>query len=167
MMPRPLRALGYGVVRFSWAAALLAGAPALACPATPPEAVRDPKSLVAEARAIVLVTAQMTPDGRGCALRPLRYLKGTPGQALKVACRLPQLHDPMTTYSAHNETEFWHGGGRVPLRDDCSLMAPAFKPGKLYLFLVGIKPDIKQYEQIVDASDSWMQFVQKQPSVKM
>ncbi len=166
-MPRHARALRRPLALLTWAAAVLASAPALACLAVPPEAARDPKSLVAEARAIVLVTAQIAPDGKGCELRPLRYLKGAPGQALKVHCRLPDLHDQMTTFSAHNETEFWNGGGRVPLRYDCTLMAPAFKPGKLYLFLVGIKPDIKQYEQIVDASDSWMQFVQKQPSVKI
>ena len=126
----------------------------------PPEANRDHASLVDEARVVLLVRASATQNALGCSLTVTRVLKGHAPQVLPVLCRLPASGDWMTDFSAHHDKTFWRGdGGRLGINGDCSVIGPAFTPGKSYLILLGIKPDVKQFEQIGGRGDRWLEFV--------
>ena len=67
----------------------------------------------------------------------------------------------MTDFSGHRDPSFWESHeGRLGIKGDCSVIEPAFVPGKRYVLLLGIAPDLKQYEQLADADDRWLQFVE-------
>lgn len=126
----------------------------------PAEINRDHASLVDEARVVLVVRASVTKDALGCSLAVTRVLKGTAPQALPLLCRLPASGDWMEDFSAHHDQTFWRGdGGRLGINGDCSVIDPAFIPGKSYLILLGVKPDVKQFEQIGASGDRWLEFV--------
>ncbi|TQM02370.1 hypothetical protein FB548_3767 [Pseudoxanthomonas sp. 3HH-4] len=68
----------------------------------------------------------------------------------------------MTSFSGHTDSSFWTGrGGRLGVESDCSLIAPAFEVNRFYLLILGVKPDSKQFEQLEDTDDKWLQFVEQ------
>lgn len=126
----------------------------------PPDANRDHASLVDEASTVLIVRASVAAKAPGCLLTVTRVLKGHAPRVLPVLCRLPASGDWMTDFSAHNDQTFWRGdGGRLGINGDCSVIGPAFTPGKNYLMLLGAKPDVKQFEQIGERGDRWLEFV--------
>ena len=141
--------------------ALLFIMPAFACIAPPVSIHRSASELVSEAKTIVLVRAEYAPTSDGkCILSVTSTLKGVAPSQLPIACRLPEHGDWMTDFSNHTDKEFWSTSmGRLGVNSNCSVISPAFLPGKTYLLLLGTLEDTKQYEQIGDPADRWFQFV--------
>lgn len=138
---------------------------ALACYVMPQEAARDHGTLVDEATAIVLIEAVRS--GQSCSLKVLRVLKGEAPETLAVECRLAGEGDWMTDFSNHNDDSFWEQrDGRLGINGDCTVLPPAFTPSKIYLALLGIEPDTKQYEEIGDNNDRWLVFVEERAEEK-
>jgi|SRR5580658_460544 hypothetical protein len=137
--------------------------PSWACYVPPPTIIRDPVSLIDDASAIVLVKAISDPTGRaGCILQPLRPLKGNIPSNLEFDCRQPRSGDWMTNFNWHNDPKFWPAVlGRLGVAADCSVIAPAFEIGHDYLLFIGIKPDLKEAEE-VRAGDRWLAFMARQ-----
>lgn len=132
---------------------------ALACIVAPSEVVRDHGELVDEATAIVLLEA--VEHGDSCALRVSRVLKGLMPDPLNIDCRTPQDGDWITDFSNHSNEEFWTSrAGRLGIKGDCSVIPPAFMVGKSYLAFLGVEPDTKQFEQLGDEGDRWLEFVE-------
>jgi hypothetical protein len=132
---------------------------ALACVAMPPKFMRDHATLVDDATAIALI--QAVAQGEGCELQVSRVLKGTKADFLNVDCRTPQIGDETTDFSNHQEDTFWkYRAGRISIYSDCNIRPPSFAVGKTYLAILGIEPDSKQFEQIGDADDRWLEFVE-------
>lgn len=134
----------------------------MGCMVPPTTVMRAPSALLDEARVVVLVEAVATVDRPSeCLLRVLHSWKANPPTLLPVKCRLPGKGDWMTDFTGHTESAFWESnGGRLGISGDCSVIPPAFAPGRRYVVLLGIAPDTKQYEQIANADDRWLQFVE-------
>ncbi len=133
---------------------------ALACYTMPADAARDHGALVDEATAIVLL--EVVQSGESCSLKVVHVLKGKAPKTLTVRCKLAGDGDWMTDFSNHNDDDFWERrGGRLGINGDCTVLPPAFAPGKMYLALLGIAPDTKQYEEIGDNNDRWLAFVEE------
>ena len=135
---------------------------AMGCLVPPFTAMREPGALLGEARAVVLVEAVTSTDRPSeCSLRVLRSWKASAPTPVPVKCRLPEKDDLMTDFTGHSDWGFWKtNNGRLGTGIDCSVKPPAFAPGKRYLIFIGIAPDTKQYEQIANADDRWLQFVE-------
>ncbi|MFC5476332.1 hypothetical protein [Paraherbaspirillum soli] len=132
----------------------------LACFTMPPNAGRPHNALVREASSIVLLQAiAPTTVREECQFKVVRTLKGRTPEDLRITCRLPKAGDWMTNFSGHSEGNFWKGSGRLGINGDCSVIPPAFTPGKTYLVLFGIAPDTKQYEEIGGSDDIWLKYV--------
>jgi hypothetical protein len=116
--------------------------------------------MIEGARAIALVKAVAAPGARsGCALEPVRFLKGDGSSGLQFSCRLPMSDDWMTNFKWHQDTSFW-STGRLGVASDCTVIPPAFEVGHMYLLFLGIEPDLKEAEE-VRASDRWLKFVEE------
>lgn len=140
---------------------------AMGCLVPPPSVTRAPSALLDEAKAVVLVEAVTATDvPAGCMLRVLRSWKASVPAPLPVRCRLPEKGDWITDFTGHTDSAFWEMKlGRLGLKGDCSMLPPAFAPGKRYVVFLGIAPDTKQYEQVANADDRWLQFVESRLSV--
>lgn len=68
----------------------------------------------------------------------------------------------MTTFEAHAEEDFWkRKDGRLGVNPDCTVMAPSFTVGKRYIVLLGIAPDLKQFEEVAPKGDRWLALVER------
>ena len=91
----------------------------------------------------------------------MRVLKGKSPESLAIECKLAGDGDWMTDFSNQSDEDFWERrGGRLGINGDCTVLPPAFAPGKRYLALLGITPDTKQYEEIGQHDDRWLTFVE-------
>jgi hypothetical protein len=139
---------------------LVIAGPAMACFVPPPEIFRSHRALVDEAKAIVLF--EVVASGSSCTLKVVRVLKGDGEDVASVRCWLPGDGDWITDFASHTDTSFWEGFGRLGVNTDCSVNPPGFVVGQLYLGLLGIAPDTKQFEQIGSETDRWLAFVEDQ-----
>jgi hypothetical protein len=138
---------------------------ALACFMMTEDIDRDHGTLVDEATAIVLIEAVRS--GQSCSLKVLRVLKGEAPETLDVECKLAGEWDRMTDFSNHTDDSFWEQReGRLGMNIDCTVFPPAFTPRKIYLALLGIEPDSKQYEEVGDNNDRWLAFVEERAEEK-
>ena len=148
--------------RYLIACALYLSASCWACVAMKPEVNRSHASLVKEAKSIVILQAVGVPGKKSkCDLRVVKVIKGKAPSKLGVSCRMPDPDDWMTSFENHTNVEFWSNAGRLGIESDCSVYPPAFTPGKRYLALLGIRPDVKQYEELGE-NDRWLSFVLSQ-----
>ena len=138
---------------------------ALPCKVSPMKLYRDHAALVGEATEIVLAEAiegYASASGT-CRFRSMRTLKGRVREEISVSCRSPVAGESTTHPSAHNTSVFWQQRrGRVTSDTDCQLQQPAFTTGHKYLLILGVAPDSKQFEEIVEPSDKWLLFVEQQ-----
>jgi hypothetical protein len=100
----------------------------------------------------------------------VRTLKGLAPDKVSISCWSPRPVESTTDLSAHNDPAFWpHNNpafwqgrmGRVTFSTTCQIMPPTFIVGHKYLLLLGVKPDTKQFEEIVEPNDEWLLFVEK------
>jgi hypothetical protein len=67
----------------------------------------------------------------------------------------------MTDFDGHDDSNFWvRRSGRLGVNSDCSVHAPAFEIGKKYVLLLGIQPDVKQFEQVSGDQDRWVRYIE-------
>jgi hypothetical protein len=131
---------------------------AAACYAPPPTVLRDHQALISEATSIIVVIVTAN-AGIGCSLQIVRVLKG-PAGVLPLQCRLPNAGDWMTDFDGHTAGASWtQRAGRLGVNGDCSVITPAFKVGRKYVLLIGVRPDTKQFEQIAP-KDKWLEFIE-------
>ena len=139
--------------------ALVISHAAFACYNGNPETYRDHGEIVDNAKSIVILKAAKS--WWSCSLKVVRVIKGKEPMFLFLRCRLPEVGDWMTNFSNHNDERFWAArAGRLGIEPDCSLIPPAFEPGKYYVALFGIAPDTKQFEEIGSEDDAWLSFIE-------
>ena len=126
---------------------------------------RDHAALAVEATEIVLAEAvkgYASASGT-CQFRTVRTLKGRAREEISLSCRAPVAGESTTHPLAHNAPVFWQQRmGRVTYGTTCQLIQPAFTVGHKYLLLLGVAPDTKQFEEIVEPTDKWLLFVEQQ-----
>lgn len=125
---------------------------------------RDHATLISEASVIVLAEAIASREAplNSCQFRTVRTLKGPAPDEISISCWSPRPVESTTDLSAHNDPAFWQGRmGRVTFSTTCQIMPPTFIVGHKYLLLLGVKPDTKQFEEIVEPNDEWLLFVEK------
>jgi hypothetical protein len=134
---------------------------AQSCIAPPASIRRSPASLFAEADSVALVEA-VKGSGGECVLHVIRSWKSVPQNPLPIACKAPNAKDWSTDFAGHTNPEFWRVQmGRLGVSASCTVLPPAFVVGKLYVVLLGVAPDTKQYEQVSGATDKWLQLVEQ------
>ena len=135
---------------------------AFACFVPPPSIVRDHATLIAEETTIAILEVRPDSSSPGtCLLKVARLIEGASPSLHGLKCRIAGEHDWMTDFGGHSEEGFWkHRGGRLGVNGDCSVIPPGFTIGKKYLALLGVAPDMKQFEQLADSNDRWLRFVE-------
>lgn len=137
---------------------------ALACRVTPMNLYREHADLIGGATAIVLAEAVVGHEAtsNSCRFRLVRTLKGRTSSDISVSCRSPFAGESTTDLSSHNVTAFWQQRmGRVTYGTTCQLIPPVFTVGHKYLLIIGVEPDTKQFEEIVEPNDKWLLFVEQ------
>lgn len=164
---RPNSTLAIMINTLSALAIFAVSGTAMPCYAPPPMLFRDHAVLVKEADTILFVEVMSGSDTQEnfCDFRVVSTLKGSEPERIPVDCRLPNAGDWMTHFSAHSEAAFWkQRSGRLGIKNDCTLIHPAFEIGRYYLLFLGVTSDTKQFEELADPFDHWLVFVKKQVS---
>lgn len=135
----------------------------VACLVPPQHIYRGHDELLNEARQVLLVEARAAADAPGgCRLEVIKSWKEPAPRIAPVACIAPTDEEWMTSFEAHTDPEFWNGrDGRLGVNPDCTVMRPAFNVGRRYLVLLGIAPDLKQFEEVAAERDRWLAHVER------
>lgn len=146
---------------------MIAPSMGLACLVPPPHLFRDHDALLNEATHVLLVEAKAAArPGGACRLEVLRSWKAKAPQIVPVQCKAPTENDWMTDFDAHTDDQFWKSrDGRLGVNGDCTVLPPAFMVGKRYVVLLGVAPDLKQFEQVASEGDRWLEFVERRFAV--
>ena len=140
---------------------LLAPSVGLTCVVPPPHFFREHAALLDEATHVLLVEAKVAAVN-SCKLEVLKSWKSSPPKVVPVSCKAPSESDWMTDFASHTDVEFWKARtGRLGIAGDCMVLPPAFIVGKQYIVLLGIAPDVKQFEQLAPAGDRWLRFIEQ------
>ncbi len=137
---------------------------AMACRLAPMNFFREHGDLIAEASVIVLAEAVVGHDATSssCRFRLVRTLKGQAPSDISVSCWPSLAGESTSNLSSHTAPVFWQGRmGRVTYGITCRLLPPVFTVGHKYLLILGVEPDTKQFEEIVEPNDKWLLFIEQ------